>query len=159
MCRCAPTNGNFGVLEVDHTLQRPFSADDVAFLTGLGNTVARAVELRPALQAMETALEEKQLLVREMNHGIKNNLSSVAAMLSLQARRLPDATIREELSKAGSRINNLALVHDRLQMFTSSMAGVDAAPHFQELCGLLRLVLPARCPSIRNAAARFPETA
>jgi two-component system, sensor histidine kinase PdtaS len=135
--------GNFGVLEVDHTTSRPFSTDDINFLTGLGNTVARAVELRRALQGMETALDEKQLLIREMNHRIKNNLGLVAAMLSLQARRFPDAGMRDELGNAVARINNLALVHDRLQLFTSSVTKVDAAPHFQDLCEMLRSLLPA----------------
>jgi two-component system, sensor histidine kinase PdtaS len=135
--------GNFGVLEVDHTSSRPFSTDDINFLTGLGNTVARAVELRRALQGMETALDEKQLLIREMNHRIKNNLGLVAAMLSLQARRFPDAGMRDELGNAVARINNLALVHDRLQLFTSSVTKVDAAPHFQDLCEMLRSLLPA----------------
>jgi two-component sensor histidine kinase len=135
--------GNFGVLEVDHTSSRPFSADDVYFLTGLGNTVARSVELRRAVQSMQAALEEKQLLIREMNHRIKNNLSLVAAMLSLQARGFQDANVREELAKAVARINNLALVHDRLQLFTSSVMKVDAASHFQDLCEMLRSLLPA----------------
>jgi two-component sensor histidine kinase len=134
--------GNFGVLEVDHTSARTFSADDIHFLTGLGNTLARAVELRRAVQVLETALEEKQLLVREMNHRIKNNLSIVGAMLTLQARRFPDPSIREELGNAVSRINNLALVHDRLQLFTSSVVQVDAATHFQALSEMLRTLLP-----------------
>jgi GAF domain-containing protein len=55
--------GIFGVLEADHTSPRSFSPDDISFLSGLGNTVARAVELRRALLAMETALDDKQLLV------------------------------------------------------------------------------------------------
>jgi two-component sensor histidine kinase len=135
--------GNFGVLEVDHTSSRPFSSDDVYFLTGLGNTVARAVELRRALQGMEAALDEKQLLIREMNHRIKNNLSLVGAMLSLQARRFPDASVRDELGNAVARINNLALVHDRLQLFNSSVTRVEAASHFQDLCEMLRSLLPA----------------
>ena len=134
--------GNFGVLEIDNTSPREFSADDVNFIMGLGNTVAQAVELRRAIQAMEVALEEKLLLVREMNHRIKNNLSLVGAMLSLQARRFPDAAIRDELSNAVSRINNLALVHDRLQLFTSSVTTVEAAPHFEDLCSMLRSLLP-----------------
>ena len=104
-----------------YTSRRQFSTDDVNFLTGLGNTVARAVELRRAVVGMESALDEKQLLIREMNHRIKNNLSLVAAMLSLQGRRFPDPTVRDELANAVSRINNLALVHDRLQLFTSSV--------------------------------------
>jgi GAF domain-containing protein len=42
--------GNFGVLEIDNTSTCQFSKDDVNFLTGLGNTVARAVELRRVLE-------------------------------------------------------------------------------------------------------------
>jgi len=134
--------GNFGVLEVDSTSTCTFSADDINFLTGLGNTVARAVELRRAMNAMEAAFKEKELLIREMNHRIKNNLSLVAAMLSLQARRSTESEVREQLGNAATRVNNFALVHDRLQLFTSSVAKVDAASHFEELCGMLRSLLP-----------------
>jgi two-component sensor histidine kinase len=135
--------GNFGVLEGDNTSTCTFSADDINFLTGLGNTVARAVELRRAMNAMEAAFKEKELLIREMNHRIKNNLSLVAAMLSLQARRSTESEVREQLGNAVTRVNNFALVHDRLQLFTSSVAKVDAASHFEELCGMLRSLLPA----------------
>jgi len=134
--------GNFGVLEVDNTSTCTFLADDINFLTGLGNTVARAVELRRAMNAMEAAFKEKELLIREMNHRIKNNLSLVAAMLSLQARRSTESEVREQLGNAATRVNNFALVHDRLQLFTSSVAKVDAASHFEELCGMLRSLLP-----------------
>jgi two-component sensor histidine kinase len=135
--------GNFGVLEVDNTSPCQFSKDDINFLTGLGNTVARAVELRRALNGMEAAVKEKELLIREMNHRIKNNLSLVAAMMSVQARRMPESGGREELINAVARINNLALVHDRLQLFTSSVTKVDAASHFEELSEMLRSLLPA----------------
>jgi two-component sensor histidine kinase len=55
---------------------------------------------------MEAALDDKQLLIREMNHRIKNNLSLVGAILSLQARQLSDVAAREELGRAVSRINS-----------------------------------------------------
>ena len=58
------------------------------------------------------------------------------------SRRADPKKIREELTKAVARINNLALVHDRLQMFTTTMTTVDAAAHFQDLCGMLRSLLP-----------------
>ena len=151
--------GTFGILEVDHTSARAFSADDVNFLTGLGNTVARAVELRRALRGMENALEQKQLLIREINHRIKNNLSLVGAMLSLQARRFPDPNVRDELANAVARINNLALVHDRLQLFTSSVTRVEAAPHFQDLCEMLRSLLPAGVALTPNCSGSIRGTA
>ena len=134
--------GNFGVLEVDDTEARGFSSDDIQFLTGLGNTMARAVELQRALQAAEAALEQKQLLFREMSHRIKNNLSLVSAMLQLQARGSPEDAIREGLTGAVTRINNMALVHDRLQLFASSVTSISAGPHFHDLCELLRSLLP-----------------
>jgi two-component sensor histidine kinase len=133
--------GSFGVLEVDDTQPRRFSDDDLYFLKGLGNTVARAVELNRAVARVRAALDEKQLMIREMNHRIKNNLSLVAAILALQARRSSEAPVREELNSAVARINNLALVHDRLQLFTSSVTKVDAEAHFQELCAMLSSML------------------
>jgi two-component sensor histidine kinase len=135
--------GAFGVLEVDHIDSRPFTPDDISFLSGLGNTIAKAIELRRALQSLEAALEEKQLLVREMNHRIKNNLALVSAILSLHGRASNQPGLREELSTAVARINNLALVHDRLQLFTSSVTRIEAATHFRELCEMLRSLLPS----------------
>jgi two-component sensor histidine kinase len=134
--------GTFGVLEVDDTQARSFSPDDFHFLTGLGNTIGRAIELRRALNATEKALEQKQLLVREMNHRIKNNLSLVSAILRLQAQSSQENAVQEELSVAVARINNMALVHDRLQFSSSSTAKIAAASHFQELCEMLRSLLP-----------------
>jgi two-component sensor histidine kinase len=134
--------GSFGVLEVDHTGARTFSKDDIYFLSGLGNTIAKAIELRRAVLAMEAALEEKQLFVREMNHRIKNNLGLVSAILSLQGRRSEQPGLREELASAVARINNLALVHDRLQLFSTSVTQIDAGTHFRDLCDMLRSLLP-----------------
>ena len=146
----------FGVLEIDHTSPRTFSNDDIYFLTGLGNTIAQAVELKRALQAMTAAVDAKQLLMQEMNHRIKNNLSLVGAMLALQARRFADASMRDELSKAVSRINNLSLVHDRLQAFTTGGARMDAATHFQQLCEMLRSLVPAGATLSARCSGSLP---
>ena len=149
-------SGNFGILEIDHTSARTFTSDDIYFLTGLGNTIAQAVELKRALQAMAAAVDAKQLLVQEMNHRIKNNLSLVGAMLSLQARRFSDASMRDEFSKAVSRINNLSLVHDRLQAFTSGESRMDAAAHFEQLCEMLRSLVPARATLTARCSGTLP---
>jgi hypothetical protein len=67
--------------------------------------------------------------------------------------------LREELHRAVARINNLALVHDRLQVFSSSVTRVDAAPHFQDLCEMLRSLLPAEARARRSRARRAPSAA
>jgi hypothetical protein len=48
------------------------SSDDINFLIGLGNTMARAVELLRALDTARAAVEDKQLLIREMNHRVEH---------------------------------------------------------------------------------------
>jgi two-component sensor histidine kinase len=135
--------GSFGVLEVDHTSARQFSPDDIYFLTGLGNTIAQAIHLRRSLLSLSRALEEKQLFAREMNHRIKNNLSLVGSVLALQSRRIQDSVVRDEFHNAIQRINNLALVHDRLQMLSQMKAKVDARAHFDDVAAVLKSMLPA----------------
>jgi two-component sensor histidine kinase len=102
---------------------------------------------------MEAALDDKQLLIREMNHRIKNNLSLVGAILSLQARQLSDVAAREELGRAVSR---MGLIHDRLQMFSSSVTRVDAASHFQDLCEMLRSLVPAGISLTSRCSGSIP---
>jgi len=133
-------DGAFGILEVDHIEPRRYSADDVYFLTGLGNTVAQAVQLKRSLLALKRLLDERQLFASEMNHRVKNNLSLVSSMLSLQRRR--DPTVQGPLNDAIQRINNLALVHDRLQFFSQMDTAIDATSHFQDLGRILRSLLP-----------------
>jgi two-component system, sensor histidine kinase PdtaS len=145
-------HGVFGVLEVDDTSVRSFSSDDKYFLTGLGNTIARAIELKRALTALQRSLDEKLLLAREMNHRIKNNLSLIGAMLGLQSRRIGEQTVRDELNQAIQRINNLALVHDRLQLFTEPNAKIDAHLHFQALANMLQSLLPPGVSLITNCS-------
>jgi two-component system, sensor histidine kinase PdtaS len=134
--------GTFGVLEVDHMATRLFTDDDIFFLTGLGNSVAQAIQLKRSVIALNGVLQEKQLFARELNHRIKNNLSLVGSMLLLQSRDLAEPTIRQHLGDAVQRINNLALVHDRLQMLSQIDTRIDAQSHFQELAGMLRSLLP-----------------
>lgn len=105
---------------------------------------------------MEAVVEQKQLLIREMNHRIKNNLSLVAAMLQLQARRSAEPAVREGLVSAVTRINNMALVHDRLQLFSSSISSVSAASHFQELCDMLRTLLPPGVTLVSRCSGSTP---
>jgi len=132
--------GMFGVLEADHTQPREYSDDDIHFLTGLANTIARSVELHHVLEAKDRALVEKDLLMREMNHRIKNNLTLIAAMLSMQARRHRNDSLQFEFQDAVGRISALAHIHDRLQEHAGNE--LDAGGYFSDLCPMLYSLLP-----------------
>lgn len=75
-------------------------------------TVEREVEKRTA--DLQAALEAKTLLLHEVDHRVKNNLTMIGSLLRLQARTIDDAEITAKLEAILERIDALATVHRRL---------------------------------------------
>ena len=69
----------------------------------------------------ERELVGKDATIREIHHRVKNNLQTVAALLRLQARRLPadETGAREALAEAERRIGSIAVVHETLSLARS----------------------------------------
>ena len=65
-------------------------------------------------QQLRDALEEKDLLFRELNHRVKNNLNIIKSLIQLQANRVDDSFFKEECGKVQDRIFSISLVHDQL---------------------------------------------
>ena len=122
----------FGVLEVDSTERVDFTAHDTAFLQSLANVLSAAVE-RAARQAVQEALlREKDLLMQEVHHRVKNSLQLVQTMLQLQARSVSNDEERGRLQDAASRIMTIAAVHRRLHQ-QGAIEGTDAASYLRGL--------------------------
>lgn len=75
-------------------------------------TVDREVERRTA--DLQTALNGKTLLLHEVDHRVKNNLTMIGALLRLQTRTLTDPTLQRTLESMLERVDALATVHRRL---------------------------------------------
>ena len=75
-------------------------------------SVERLVSERTA--ELQAALEAKTLLLHEVDHRVKNNLTMIGALLRLQARSLPDPQLRKTLDAMLERVDALATVHRRL---------------------------------------------
>ena len=79
------------------------------------------------LRRRERELLTKDATIREIHHRVKNNLQSVAALLRLQARRVPAGEARSALEEAERRVGTIALVHDTLSQ------GFDETVDFDEV--------------------------
>ena len=73
-----------------------------------------ALTARARQRDLRAALEQKNLLVREIHHRVKNNLQIIQSLLNLQSRSAADSNQFTALAAAKSRINALALVHQSL---------------------------------------------
>lgn len=89
------------------------------------------------MKEMEAALREvvgqKSTLLREVNHRVKNSLQLVSSLLTLQTMTLTDETARAHFRDARSRIEAIALVHNRLYQ-TEHFQSIEFGSHLAELC-------------------------
>lgn len=79
------------------------------------------------LRRREQELITKDATIREIHHRVKNNLQTVAALLRLQARRIPEPAARSALDEAVRRVGTIALVHETLSQ------GIDETVDFDEI--------------------------
>lgn len=88
--------------------------DTVGLLQAFSDSAAMAIENAELYQNAMLGLQTQRTLVQEMHHRVRNNLQTVAALLSLQLRRAEDAPWAVEIREAISRIQSIAAVHDLL---------------------------------------------
>jgi two-component sensor histidine kinase len=109
--------------------------DEVADVLRAGVRRARATQLSldVALEKSADAQAQRDLLLREVYHRVKNNLQIVDALLSMQERQLSGNEAKLTLTPLRGRIQVLGLVHEQL-MKSGDLVTFDVAPFLDELC-------------------------
>jgi two-component sensor histidine kinase len=99
--------------------------------------VSRALlRLYRSESALRRALAERELLLKEVNHRVKNSLQLVLSMLSLQGHGFKDPVTRELFTKAISRVTAIAAIHERLYQDADPLT-VEMHTYLTGLCAEL----------------------
>ncbi|MBM9538277.1 PAS domain S-box protein [Desulfobulbus alkaliphilus] len=83
------------------------------------------------------ALREKEVLLREVHHRVKNNLAAIISLMDLQRRNLEDAHGQVILTELSNRIRTMSLIHEKLYR-ADSLASIDFQDYTQALMSHLR---------------------
>lgn len=93
-------------------------------------------ELNRRLTWMETSLEEKELLLKEIHHRVKNNLQIISSLLSLQTQIISDEKARAALENSQLRVRSMALIHEKLYQ-SESLSHIELGPYIRSLAANL----------------------
>ncbi len=135
--------------DFEHRLVRPNG--EVRWLHGRGEvelsddgkavrmygTALDITERKASEEAISRNLHEKEVLLRELHHRVKNNLQVIASLLNLQAGKLHDAEASEHLRESRDRVRSMALVHETLYQ-SETLSQVDFRWYIERLMGDLR---------------------
>lgn len=89
-------------------------------------------ELKEANQQIKKALKEKETLIKEIHHRVKNNLIVMSSLLNLQADYVKDKASYEMFMESKNRAKSMALIHERLYQSTD-LREIDFGEYIRSL--------------------------
>lgn len=88
--------------------------DDKKLLCIIASAIAIEEKRKQAEDALKRSLQEKEVILKEVHHRVKNNLQIIHSLLSIQANKIQDNTAREAIAECRNRVKSIALIHERL---------------------------------------------
>ena len=94
-------------------------------------------KLYKSRREIQARIEEKETLLKEVHHRVKNNLQTVSSLLSLQSRSVEDDKISGIIKSSQNRVVSMAMVHEMLYKRDDYLSKIELKPYIAELCEYL----------------------
>lgn len=131
---------HWGVLEVDTVEKTTFAEFEVHSLAIFANILglslakdAAGIAAAKAASLINDSKSETEIMLRELQHRMKNNLQVIVSFLSLQGRESTSEEARERIGRVMDRVMAIGLAHDQLS-FKNSASSVDMRDYLKALC-------------------------
>ena len=113
-----------------------YSELDAGRIQVVANDLQKIMARRQAEEKIKASLREKETLLKEIHHRVKNNLQVISSLLSLQSRYLEDKRLLEIFRESENRVKTMALVHKLLYQ-SEDLSAVGFDSFISNLAGFL----------------------
>ena len=125
-----------GLLQLNDRRKGCFSRENIEALERIAENIGEAMLRKQAEYELKASLHEKEVLLKEIHHRVKNNLQVISSLVSLQANGTRDEMVREVLKDVTFRVRSMALVHEKLYQ-SADLASIDFAEYVRSLLNYL----------------------
>ncbi len=136
-------------------------SDELGMLAGSFNEMSRKIrnskdelekkinEVEEKNYLLETSLKEKEILLKEVHHRVKNNLQIISSLLNLQSGSTDNPEIKETFKSSQLRIRSIALIHEKLYK-SKNLSRINLEEYINELVIYLLNLYNTRSTKIRT---------
>jgi PAS domain S-box-containing protein len=106
--------------------------EEAGRIIGVRSAIQDITELKRAEEKIIASLKEKEVLLKEIHHRVRNNLTTIVSILSLQAPYLEDRKSQEIFRECENRVRTMSKIHTKLYQ-SKDLAHIDFGSYLREL--------------------------